>query len=493
MFRAVFRLLLLGSLVAGWAALSGGVPAQATARPNVLLICVDDLKPALGCYGDRIAHTPNLDRLASRSLLFERAYCNQAVCSPSRNALMLGMRPTSLGIYDLPTHFRVAAPNAQTVAERFLKQGWRSEGLGKILHQGQGNHDDPHSWSVPHWRPGGGQYAIEANRPAGNREVAPRGPAVEAADVPDARYPDGKIADEAIRRLQAAKQQPETPFFLAVGFSKPHLPFCAPKKYWDLYRREQFPPHPRQTPPEGAPTYAPQFGGELRNYRDIPKQGALPAALQSELIHGYYAAASFTDAQIGKLLDELDRLRLAESTIVVLWGDHGWHLGDHGMWCKHTNYEQATRIPLMIAAPGVTQAGSRTRDLVETIDLYPTLCELAGVPLAGLPQKLDGRSLVPVLRDPGRVTNEAVFHAYPRNRPGQGQVIGRAVRTERHRLVEWKRPGADPATAELELYDYASDPEETRNLAADQPEVVSRLRALLARRPEARPQVRAAE
>ena len=482
-------------LFAGW--------AQA-ATPNVLLICVDDLKPLLGCYGDPTVKSPNIDRFSKSGMLFESAYCNQAVCAPSRNALMTGMRPTSLGIYDLGTNFRFAASNAVTLSQYFMRHGYRAEALGKIFHVGHGNHDDPASWSMPHWHTKVVAYALPQNRgrneltreealfenvPDAKARRLPRGPAYEAADVADNAYPDGRIADEAIRRLRSAKDR-ATPFFLAVGFVKPHLPFCAPKKYWDLYDRTTFKLPERRTAPDGAPPYAPQFGGELRQYADIPERGDLPEDLQRTLIHGYHAAVSFMDAQLGRLLDELDRLGLAKDTIVVLWGDHGWHLGDHSMWCKHTNYEQATHIPLIVRAPGVTKAGARSRALVETVDLYPTLCELAGLPPPQLPQRLEGKSFVRTLKRPSAPTKEAIFHVYPRSPRDKGPILGRAVRTERYRLIEWKAPGAPPDSAELELYDYKTDPAEAQNLVQQQPETVAKLRKLLAALPEAKPQLK---
>jgi iduronate 2-sulfatase len=475
---------------------------SASQRPNVLLICVDDLKPLLGCYGERIVKSPNIDRLAAQGMFFERAYCNQAVCAPSRNALMTGIRPTSLGIYDLGTHFRLAAPEAVTLTQYFMRHGYRAEGLGKIFHVGHGNHDDRASWSVPHWNAQVIAYALAGNRGSNtlSREEAlfnnvpdrkarqlPRGAAYEAADVPDNAYPDGRIAEEAVQRLRAAKGRTE-PFFLAVGFVKPHLPFCAPKKYWDLYDPAAFKLPERRTPPEGAPPYAPQFGGELRQYRGIPEKGDFAEDLQRTLIHGYYAALSYMDAQLGRVLDELNRLQLSENTVVVLWGDHGWHLGDHGIWCKHTNYEQATRIPLIIRAPGVTKPGSRSTALVETVDLYPTLCELAGLPAPKLPQKLEGKSFVRTLKRPSSATKEAIFHVYPRNPKDKGPILGRAVRTERYRLVEWKAPGAAADSAEFELYDYKSDPLETKNLAAEKPDIVGKLKKMLRAQPEAKPQ-----
>ncbi len=471
----------------------------AAPRPNVLFIAVDDLKPLLGCYGDTVIQSPNIDRLAARGVVFERAYCNQAVCAPSRNSLMTGVRPTALGIYDLGTNFREAAPDAVTLSQYFMRHGYRAEGLGKIFHVGHGNHEDPASWSVPHFQAKSIAYvkpesrsnqgltreeALFANQDARN---LPRGAAWESADVPDNGYPDGKIAEEAIQRLRAAKDRTNSPFFLALGFLKPHLPFCAPKKYWDLYKRESFTVPSLRTAPEGAPKYAPSGWGELRQYSDMPQNGPVTDDQARTLIHGYHAAVSYMDAQLGKVLDELDHLGLAQNTIIVLWGDHGWHLGDHGWWCKHDNYEQAARIPLIVCAPGVGRPGTRTSAMAETVDIYPTLVDLAGLPAAKNPQPLEGKSLAPVLRDPQASVKKAVFHSYPR-----GERIGRAVRTARHRLVEWKIPGSSPDTADLELYDYEADPLETKNLAAAQPEVVKQLRTLLAAQPEARPQVRAA-
>ncbi len=489
-------------LVAGLALT--GITARALDRPNVLLLCVDDLKPTLGCYGDKLAKTPNLDRLAARGTRFELAYCNQAVCAPSRNALLVGACSTTLGIYNLGTNFRRAVPDAVTVLQYFQRHGWRTEGVGKIFHIGHGNHDDTNSWSVPFQPEKVVEYVLPENSAQGrltreeafftnqqlrNNRRLPRGAAWEIADVPDNAYADGRIADEGIRRLRAARARPDQPFFLALGFVKPHLPFCAPKKYWEPHDRKAFGLAARQTPPDGAPPYAGKTLGELNQYVPIPQEGLLDADLQRTLIHGYYACVSFMDAQVGRVLDELDRLDLATNTIIVLWGDHGWHLGDHGMWTKHTNYEQANRLPFIIVAPGVARPGSVTRQLAENVDLYPTLVELAGLPKPNVPQPLDGVSLVPALRNPRARVKDHVYHAYPRQRAGE-PVIGRAIRTERYRLVEWKRPGAPADTADLELYDYRTDPDETQNLASKRPRVVAQLRALLARHPEAKPQIR---
>ncbi len=490
--RISCRLRIAIVLAALW---TGTDSVHAASKPHILLICVDDLKPNLGCYGDRIALTPQLDRLAARGMRFDRAYCNQSVCAPSRNNLLLGSRSTSLGIYGLSQHFRAVVPDAVTMPQHFRSHGWRAESVGKVLHTGHGNHDDPSSWSVPSYggqvveyldpqSTGGGQLTREeayfTNQKLNAINSLPRGAAWERLDVADNAYADGRIADEAIRRLQQAAARPEEPMFLAVGFVKPHLPFTAPQKYWDLYDPQALEIAPHQQPPEGAPGYAGKVGGEIVNYDPLTVPGLKEEALQRQLLHGYYACVSYVDTQIGRVLAELDRLGLAERTIIVLWGDHGWHLGDHGYWTKHTNYEQANRIPLLIVAPGVAAPGSVTQQLAETVDLYPTLAELAGLPRPSGPQPIDGVSLAPVLRDPAARVRDHAYHCFPR-----GERMGRAIRTDRYRLVEWKRSGAAAGTAEFELYDYEADPRETRNLAAAQPDVLRSLQEILARHPEA--------
>jgi iduronate 2-sulfatase len=453
---------------------------MAASKPNVLLICVDDLKPLIGSYGDPLAKTPNIDRLAKRGVQFDAAYCNQAVCSPSRNSLMTGLRPQTIGIYDLPTNFRKSVPDAVTVAQYFRTNGYRTEAMGKIMHKGHGNVEDAASWTVPHWLPKASTYALpgstEVKRSGKNGD---RGTATENADVPDDFYGDGQLALHAVERLENAAQNPDEPFFIAVGFIRPHLPFIAPQKYWDLYPSADIPMPKVTTIPDGAPEYAGQFGGELRQYSDIPEKGDLDDDMTRRLIHGYYAATSYMDAQLGLVLDALDKSGLADNTIIVLWGDHGWHLGDHSFWCKHTNYEQAARIPLIVAAPG--KAVGKTSALVETVDLYPTLAELAGLPA---PQGLDGVSFAKVVADPAAQTRDSITHVYPRN-----GLLGRAIRTARYRMVEWKKPGDSAETAEFELYDYETDPLETKNLAKDKPEVLAELRGILAKQPEAKPQV----
>jgi iduronate 2-sulfatase len=306
----------------------------------------------------------------------------------------------------------------------------------------------------------------------------PRGAAVEAPDVADSQYADGRVANEAIRRLRAAKQRSAvngTPFFITVGFVRPHLPFSAPKRYWDLYRPEDVPLPAVQDLPAGAPVIAGKRGGEITNYKPVPTdpQEKFSDQLKRTLVHGYYASTSFVDAQIGRLLHALEETGLAEKTIVVLWGDHGFHLGDLGIWTKHTNYEQATRIPIIVAAPGITPSGSSTMQLAESVDLFPMLAELAGLPSPVLPQPLDGISLVPVLKDPTARLRDHAYHVYPKRK------LGRAIRTQRYRLVEWRPIGGPAKTAEYELYDYQDDLLERENVAASRPQVVAKLKAIL--------------
>jgi iduronate 2-sulfatase len=470
-FRPVLALTLLLTALIG--------NSSAADKPNVLLICIDDLKPLLGCYGEEIIQTPNIDGLAARGMRFTAAYCNQAVCAPSRNALLTGLRPQTLGIYDLGTNFRKSRPDAVTLPQYFMNHGYRVEGLGKIFHVGHGNHEDPQSWSVPHWTPKTRQYQLPENRPKRRREGA-KGTAYESANVPDTAYADGKIAEEAVHRIKSFAAKSEEAFFLAVGFSKPHLPFCAPQKYWGLYDPNAFAIPERQSAPEHAPKFAPTNSAELHGYRGIPKQRALPDELARSLIHGYHAATSYMDAQVGRVLAALDGAGMADNTIIVLWGDHGWHLGDHGMWCKHTNYEQATRIPLIFAVSGVTKPGSTSAALVESVDIFPTFCHLAGLPI---PAGLDGADFTGTLKDPTSSAKEAIFHVYPRD-----NRLGSAVRTSRYRLVEWRSWQAD-SPIEFELYDYESDPEETSNLARQRPEVVQQLQAILATQAAARPPI----
>jgi len=467
-------------------------PVKASEKPNVLLLLVDDLKPAMGCYGNRHAITPAMDALAARGMRFDLAYCNQAVCAPSRFTLMLGSHSTSTGLYGLGSQLRQVLPNAVTMPQHFAKHGYRTESLGKVFHIGHGNLGDPKSFSIPHFHDkvieyldpnstDGGKLtreeALFTNQKLGAIRSLPRGAAFEAPVAKDDDYADGRVAAETIRRLEAAKARRAkdgTPFFITAGFVRPHLPFSAPKRYWDLFDPAKLPMPKIKSFPKDAPAVALKRAGEISAYTPVPVDGQVGEALTRELIHGYYASTAYVDAQIGRVTAALKRLALEDNTIVVLWGDHGWHLGDLSIWTKHTNYEQANRIPILIVAPGVAKPDSATRQLTETVDLFPTLAELAGLPAPKGPQAIDGKSLVPVLKNPKARVRDHAFHCYPRRR------LGRAIRTERYRLVEWRNPGEPIARAEYELYDYSKGAVETVNLASQKPALVKALAAKLA-------------
>jgi arylsulfatase A-like enzyme len=444
--------------------LAGGL--QAAEKMNVLFVAVDDLRTELGCYGVQEVKSPNIDRLAARGTLFERAYCQQAVCSPSRTSLLTGCRPDTTKVYDLETHFRTNLPDVVTLPQHFKASGYFTRSVGKIFHGGL---DDARSWSEPPAKAGRPMYLLPENQALVARKAeavkgktfktpsarynAMAGPAWECADVPDNAYSDGAIADAAIEMLRAAKDKP---FFLAVGFLKPHLPFIAPKKYWDLYKREAIPQAPNPFPPKDATRFTLADWGEMRAYDDIPRVGPVTEEQARTLKHGYYACVSYMDAQLGRVLDELERLGLSERTVVVLWGDHGWKLGEHGAWCKHSNLENDTRAPLICRAPGQKAAGGRSRALVEFVDIYPSLCALAGVPQ---PTHLEGTSFGPLLDAPDRPWKPGAFSQYPR-----GKVMGYSLRTERYRFTRWVMR-ADGSEQARELYDHQSDPQENQNIA----------------------------
>jgi len=442
-------------------------------KMNVLFIAVDDLRTELGCYGVDQIKSPNIDRLAKEGTVFNRAYCQQAVCSPSRTSLLTGLRPDSTKIYDLVTHFRSTIPDVVTLPQYFKNQGYYTKGFGKIYH---GVLDDPLSWSD---EPGFSQTSMgnlnpdEASR---NRDLVAKKikklseeqfsrleqrkktkiPAYECKDVPDNAYGDGALTDEAIALLNEDKMK-NGPFFLAVGFRKPHLPFVAPKKYWDLYDGEKIAMAKNPFLPDNVPQIALwDWWENLRSYEDMPQEGPLTQEQAKKLKHGYYACVSYTDAQIGRLLDELDRLGLRKNTIVILWGDHGWKLGEHAMWCKQTNFENDTNAPLICSVPEQKMRGSHTNALVEFVDVYPSLCEMAGLPI---PSNLQGRSFAPLLDSPNLPWKEAAYSQFPR----EGGVMGYSMRTDRYRFTAWL--DKNKHTIARELYDHQKDPEENKNIA----------------------------
>ena len=474
----------------------GLAKSNALSKPNVLLLLVDDLKPAMGCYGDKHAITPHMDTLAEKGVRFDLAYCNQAVCAPSRFTLMLGAHSTSTGLYGLGSHLRRVIPNAVTMSQYFSQFGYRAESLGKVFHIGHGNLGDPQAFEVPHFHDkvieylvpnstDGGKLtreeALFTNQKLGQIRSLPRGAAFEAPIAKDEDYADGRVAKETINRLKAAKARRANegiPFFIVAGFVRPHLPFSAPKKYWDLHDPAKLTLAVNKSFPKDAPRVALKRGGEISAFKPVPSDGQIDQELARKLIHGYYASTTYVDAQIGKVTRALKELGMEENTIVVLWGDHGWHLGDLSIWTKHTNFEQANRIPIVISAPGVARASESSRQLAETVDIFPTVAELAGLPEPKVPQQIDGVSLVPVLKNPSVRVRDHAFHAYPR-----GRKLGRAIRTERYRFVEWKNHSDATVPIDYELYDYETDPWEKQNHYKTKPDVAKKLKAILDKYP----------
>jgi arylsulfatase A-like enzyme len=435
--------------------------AAIPARPNILFLAIDDLRPELGCYSVPVVQSPNIDRLAKTGLVFDRAFCQHAVCSPSRSSLLTGTRPDTTKVWDLSTHFRKALPDVVALPQLFKKHGYFTQAMGKIYHHG---YDDPVSWSVPTAFPRAPHGAERApvDPDVVSTKASRRGPPFGSPDVADNQLHDGELADLAVAALGELKKK-DQPFFLAVGFIKPHLPFIAPKKYWDLYDRAQIPLAPNPFPPQDAPAYAIVPGGELRSYAGVPAGRHLPDDYARQLKHGYFAAVSYMDAQVGRVLAELERLDLREKTIIILWGDHGWKLGEHDAWAKHSNVENDTRAPLLISVPGMANAGKHTRALVEFVDVYPTLAQLAGLPL---PKHLEGVSLQSLLNNPQGSVKAAAFSQFPRT-VGKQSLMGYTMRTERYRLTRWVNRADHTKVAAVELYDHQTDPQENTNVAND--------------------------
>lgn len=486
------------------------------------MLVVDDLRPMLGCYGDRAISTPNIDRLAARGATFLRAYAQAPQCGPSRESVLTGLRPETTGIYTLRSRFtRAKFPQVTTLPELFKRHGYQTQSFGKIYHD---DRDDLPSWSRPSFpgRPGEMfEYVDEASVagvPFAERSKVPtligrfspdierreNCPPFQAPDVPDDALFEGRMTTAAIAALQELKSER---FFLAVGYRRPHLPWVAPKKYFDQYPREKIPVaashqparnapiaatfhdsrfisaawrkaaesgiHPTRLPDD--PVLAQRFftSTELRSYRGVDYGDYPDADDERAYRQAYMACVSYVDAQIGRLLDGLEQAGLASNTIVVLWSDHGWHLGEHGMFGKLTHYEWSTRVPLILAAPGkVRQA--QVNALVELSDIYPTLCELAGIPTPG---HVEGTSFVPQLKNPAHAGKAAAFTRYPREEVG---LMGSSVRTEHHRYVEWTDMATGAVTAR-ELYDHRFDPGEMVSLHTDpnQAAEIERLAALL--------------
>jgi arylsulfatase A-like enzyme len=457
------------------------VAAAPDARPlNVLFIAVDDLRPQLGCYGEKAMVTPRLDRLAAEGRRFERHYVQVPTCGASRCALLTGRYPAVPAAYDngaFATLPRASAEAPMSMPELFRRAGYQTAAIGKITHEpggklASGEDELAGAWdatSMPagKWKDPWSAFFAYAD---GSTRAPGRTPATERGEVDDGGYPDALIAEAAIEKLRELKVG-EQNFFLAVGFIKPHLPFNAPAKYWDLYDESKISLAEYRKPPAGVdPAISLHKSGELTpRYTGLAQKGAVSEAEARRLRHAYFACVSYVDAQIGRVLDELNRLGLADSTIVVVWGDHGWHLGDHGIWGKHTLHEIALRSPLIVRAPGIARPGAAAPGLVESVDIYPTLAALCGLKA---PAGLDGTSFAPMLADPEADGKAATYGFWSRGR-------AHSVRTPRYRLTQWTKQGKPNELAQIELYDHQVDPGETNNIAAERRKLVVELTAQL--------------
>jgi len=508
-------------------------------RPNVLFIAFDDLRTELGCYGSEVVKSPNIDALASQGVTFNRAYCQQAICGPSRASIMTGAYPETINVIDLFQNFRLNRPEINTIPQQFLKYGYETVYLGKIFHPNE--NDEEMSWSrkpvIAERSPDApktvGGYALKESQQIYNENKAKlvaqygqelieknwlaKGPSYECADVPDDTYEDGHNTTSAIATLKELTQNEGKPWFLALGFHKPHLDWIAPKKYWDMYNEDALPIATQVNPPKDGAAIGLSESLEVRVGASVPKEGDFSPELQRTLRHAYYACTSYVDAQVGKMMEALKESGELDNTIIVLWSDHGFNLGEMGYWGKATNYEMATRVPFIIVAPGITDKvkGQKSDALVGLIDVFPTLCDLAGLEK---PAELQGNSLVPVLKNPNAEWKDAAFSLFPTPalrewaaRPFtapfrksffgpliekieakitaqmgdnwdrnayENFVMGYAMRTDRYRVVVWKdrrRPNETPLF--VEIYDHKLDPDETVNIAKDHPELEKELLA----------------
>lgn len=505
-------------------------------KPNILFIGIDDLRPELGCYGADIAVSPNLDKLASQGLLFENAYCQQAICGPSRASLLTGIRPETSGVFHNYIKFREVNPDVITLPQHFKNNGYETVYTGKIFHHG--DLDDEKSWSrLPSVdsmtskgikKPVG--FALEKNivdRAQIKKEMTTKygkvakyglamGAAYERADVPDNTYGDGYNTELAIATMKEmiAKNR-DKPFFLGLGFNKPHLNWVSPKKYWDLYKRKEIKVNTQDSMPKGGAEMGLHPSFELRVRNGIPKKGKIDKDLEVTLKHAYLACVSYVDAQIGKMITALEEAGVRDNTIIIVWSDHGWHLGDMGIWGKATNYEIATRVPLIVWTPNMPKGsrGKSTDALVELVDMYPTLAELADL---DIPNHVEGSSFAPLLKKPNTKWKAAAFSQFPSPalrewgayplRPAmretyfgplieevetrikkqqkenwnrdlfENTLMGYAMRTQQYRFIVWKdREHLSKPPLYIELYDHKTDPRETINIADKKPELVKQL------------------
>ena len=458
MLLGVGSLSMAGSVTAQQAPASekGEVPTP----PNILFLVVDDLKPNIGPYGDPIARTPAFDRIAASGVTFMNNYCQFPLSGPTRASVLTGLRPDHTGVWTLDGIFRRNNPEIVSLPQLFAAHGYETVGIGKVYHplSDETYNNDPVSWTKPYIKPQAPVYMLPEGKPV-----------TECVDVPDNAYFDGRVADEAVAWIDSLSRS-DKPFFLAVGFIRPHLPFVAPEKYWDLYDRDKMPLAEFQSMSSDPVPCAYHNSNEVKAYTDVPSFHSympgqeLDAEIQRRLVHGYYACTSYTDAQIGRVLDALRKVGLDDNTIVVVWGDHGYHLGDHGLWSKLTNFEAPTRTLMMMSVPGMTR-GQQCRTMTEFVDIYPTVCELAGIEP---PSWIDGTSLVPVLKNPRKRIKKYAFMQANRR-----EIQGYSIRDSRYRYVEWVRgfktclPFDERQIVGCEFYDYEEDPLETKNAVGD--------------------------
>ena len=419
---------------------------SATYKKNVLFIMVDDLRPELSIYGQNKISSPNIDALANSGITFNRAYCNVPVCGASRASLLTGIRPTSNRFLTYFSSIKKEAPNVLNLVQHLKNEGYTTISNNKITHLKNDIDEWDQEWypSKNGWR----NYISEENITL--EENGKHGNAYESIDVKDDAYDDGKTANKSIEDLKKLKKE-GNPFFLAVGFVKPHLPFNAPKKYWDLYDAEKIELPKNSVFPKSAPRKANHKWGELRYYNQVPKQGQVSETMAKKLIHGYYASVSYVDAQIGKVINAIDNLGLRDNTVIILVGDHGWSLMEHGLWVKHSNFEVALQVPLIVSASNIPK-NKKTNSIAELVDLYPSICELANI---SQPTHLEGESFVNALKNPSKIYKNTALARYHK---------GETLVADSYFYTEWNKKGKTIAKM---LYDHKIDPDENRNLVLE--------------------------
>lgn len=472
-------------------------PKKEQTKPNILFISIDDLRPALGVYGDSIAITPNIDQLASEGMTFRQTFTQVAVCAPSRASLMTGIRPDSTRVWHLGDKFRELKPDAVTMPQYFAKHGYYTVNLGKIFHNYM---PDSVSWDEPDLRPArylrpdwlkrdGETFYI---RPEVNRSQAIKrdsllklnpnryadgwntGPAWEAADVHDSMYYDG-AQNELTKKVLTRLANKNQPFYMGLGFFRPHLPFTVPKKYWDMYDRNEIPIAVNGEVPTNAPDFTMNSMYELRGYDGFGHIGHPQSGYKMNddtartLKHGYYASVSYVDALLGDLISHMKDLGIYENTIIILWGDHGWKLGDHNSWGKMTNYNIDLQVPMIIRYPDQKNRGAQTFKITELIDMFPSLCEIAGI---DIPDYMQGSSFVPLIEDPQRPWKDAAFsqfHRRPKVSADGKRYMGYSINTDKYHYIEWyawdSEKGERGEFKDRELFDRRKDPYERVNVA----------------------------